>query len=110
MNTCPKCGAKINRLNWRQVTFGTLQESWHMKISNTVHEYYCPECDVRLFSDKNNAAYFLESEQYPNNADTYKCNRCGIVTNRVYYHTWAVGDLCERCHDELKHLYVECRI
>ena len=110
MNTCPKCGAKIGRLDWRQVTFGTLQENWHMQTSNTIKEYHCSECGVGLFSDKDNAAYFLESEQYPNNADTYKCNRCGIMTNRVYYHTWSVGDLCERCHQELKHLDVECRI
>jgi hypothetical protein len=81
-----------------------------MQTSNTIKEYHCPECGVGLFSDEGNAAYFLKTEQYPSNADTYKCSRCDKMVNRVYYHTWAVGDLCERCHDELKHLDVECRI
>jgi len=73
-------------------------------------EYRCPECEVGLFSDKDNAAHFLRSKQYPSNTDTYKCGRCGAMTSRVYYHTWAVGDLCERCHNNLKHLDMECRI
>jgi hypothetical protein len=73
-------------------------------------QYRCPACEIALFSDKYNAVYFLKSDRYPSNAKSYKCGKCGVMTERVYYHAWDVGDLCEECHRELKHLNMECRI
>jgi len=87
-----------------------LREDWHVQTSNISTQYHCPECGVGLFSDKDNAAYFLKSEQYPSNTNAYKCGKCGVMTSKVYYHTWGVGDLCEECYSILNHLDMECRI
>jgi hypothetical protein len=110
MNTCPECGVKIDRLGWQRHVCGMLEPDWHIQLSVISTQYQCPECGVALFSNEDNANTFLKTEAYPSDNNLYKCSKCNVMTNKVYYHAWQVGDLCEKCFSSLKHLNMECRI
>lgn len=110
MSKCPVCNAKIDRLNWWSNATGVLLLNWQVPLHLTRTIYKCPECDAVLFSDKDNAAVFLENETYPNETALYKCSRCSSMVKRVYYHIWQVGDICESCRSVMEPCNIECKI
>ncbi len=107
---CPECGAKIDLLYWRTTMEGNFRRGWEYETASADSEYFCSECETVLFSNRDNATVFLKNKTYPNDTALYKCSRCKVLVNKVYYQVVPRGDLCEKCHDAFKHLNMQCKV